>query len=349
MASISTMAGKLMPPLHNHLLCVFLVLLSLSAPTPVSSLSLARLGGAGGLWFAPHAAPAGRVGRAAHGRSATVACEVGGSGMRGGGGEVAQQVLEEPSPSSCVAMNFRDLCDAGGHLKAGKVFRTACLQAAYAPEGVSRMLCETHQIGCVLDLRSEDEMKSDLPVSQQATIRFKRGEEWRPLLEVDAKGDSESVRYIVPLMERGPIAKGLFGGLNLVDKAKMAWFGLVDSAKQQDMFISKMNEGGLLGLSILIVDECHQEVDFALKVIARHASRGVPVAFQCRLGKDRTGLVAALVLLCLGASEEQVVEDYVKSDGTDGIALGAVQVMSPRSNLDPLYRTPLCASHLIPT
>jgi len=245
--------------------------------------------------------------------------------MRGGGGEGSQQILEEPSSSSCVAMNFRDLCDAGGHLKAGKVFRTACLQAAYAPEGVSRMLCETHQIGCVLDLRSEDEMKSDLPVSHQATIMFKRGEEWRPLLESDAKGESESVRYIVPLMERGPIAKGLFGGLNLVDKAKMAWFGLVDSAKQQDMFISKMNEGGLLGLSILIVDECHQEVDFALKVIARHASRGVPVAFQCRLGKDRTGLVAALVLLSLGASEDQVVEDYVKSDGTDGIALGAVQ------------------------
>lgn len=32
----------------------------------------------------------------------------------------------------------------------------------------------------------------------------------------------------------------------------------------------------------------------------------------CRAGKDRTGLVAALVLAVAGASEEQIVEDYAR-------------------------------------
>ena len=126
-------------------------------------------------------------------------------------------------------------------------------------------------------------------------------------------------------MERGPIAKGVFAGLGLPDKAKMAFYGVFNTRKQQEMFIARVNEGGLLGLNLLIIDNCFQEVAYALKVIASNIAGGVPVAFQCRLGKDRTGLIAALVLLCLGATDEDVISDYVRSDGTDGIALGAVQ------------------------
>ncbi len=29
-------------------------------------------------------------------------------------------------------------------------------------------------------------------------------------------------------------------------------------------------------------------------------------------GKDRTGIIAALVLACSGASDEQIIEDYAK-------------------------------------
>jgi protein-tyrosine phosphatase len=35
-----------------------------------------------------------------------------------------------------------------------------------------------------------------------------------------------------------------------------------------------------------------------------------PLVFNCFLGKDRTGVVAALVLSCLGVARSSIVEDY---------------------------------------
>jgi protein tyrosine/serine phosphatase len=39
-----------------------------------------------------------------------------------------------------------------------------------------------------------------------------------------------------------------------------------------------------------------------------------PVAFYCTAGKDRTGLVAMLVLSALGVDKESIINDYVLSD-----------------------------------
>jgi protein-tyrosine phosphatase len=39
-----------------------------------------------------------------------------------------------------------------------------------------------------------------------------------------------------------------------------------------------------------------------------------PLLFHCAAGLDRTGLLAALALACLGVSEEAIVDDYVQSD-----------------------------------
>jgi protein-tyrosine phosphatase len=70
---------------------------------------------------------------------------------------------------------------------------------------------------------------------------------------------------------------------------------------------------------------------FAQLTAALAASDG-PVAFHCSAGKDRTGLVAALLLRAAGVTDEAIVEDYVLTDArieglrpqllADGIALG---------------------------
>ena len=39
----------------------------------------------------------------------------------------------------------------------------------------------------------------------------------------------------------------------------------------------------------------------------------VPVLFHCSVGKDRTGVAAAVILLMLGASREEIIQDYVKT------------------------------------
>jgi protein-tyrosine phosphatase len=70
---------------------------------------------------------------------------------------------------------------------------------------------------------------------------------------------------------------------------------------------------------------------FARLTAALAASDG-PVAFHCSAGKDRTGLVAALLLRAAGVADEAIALDYVLTDArieglrpqllADGIALG---------------------------
>jgi protein-tyrosine phosphatase len=70
---------------------------------------------------------------------------------------------------------------------------------------------------------------------------------------------------------------------------------------------------------------------FAALGAALAASDG-PVAFHCSAGKDRTGLIAALLLRAAGVPDDAILEDYVLTDArieglrpqllADGVALG---------------------------
>ena len=49
----------------------------------------------------------------------------------------------------------------------------------------------------------------------------------------------------------------------------------------------------------------------------------LPMVFHCTAGKDRTGILAALILMALGVPEEQVIADYLLTDrflDTDALA-----------------------------
>ena len=49
-----------------------------------------------------------------------------------------------------------------------------------------------------------------------------------------------------------------------------------------------------------------------LQVILEAVQKGEPTAFFCKLGKDRTGLISMLVLSCCGATEDEIVSDYIR-------------------------------------
>lgn len=55
--------------------------------------------------------------------------------------------------------------------------------------------------------------------------------------------------------------------------------------------------------------------------------RSYPVLFHCAAGKDRTGVVAALLLAVLGVSQEEILADYLLTNhhwhGTSPFALSA--------------------------
>ena len=50
----------------------------------------------------------------------------------------------------------------------------------------------------------------------------------------------------------------------------------------------------------------------ALKLLSD--PENIPAMLNCAHGKDRTGVVCALVLGCLGRSKEYIAEEYAKSE-----------------------------------
>lgn len=62
-----------------------------------------------------------------------------------------------------------------------------------------------------------------------------------------------------------------------------------------------------------------------------------PVLFHCAAGKDRTGVVAALVLSVLGVGDEEIIEDYL-------LSATAVEAILSRLGGSALYRDELAGS-----
>lgn len=73
-------------------------------------------------------------------------------------------------------------------------------------------------------------------------------------------------------------------------------------------FLDEINGGGLPMLNELLLKFGAPGIKHVLDLISdrnRH-----PVAFYCTAGKDRTGVIAAIILALLGAEDEDIVEDY---------------------------------------
>lgn len=65
------------------------------------------------------------------------------------------------------------------------------------------------------------------------------------------------------------------------------------------------------------------------KVIELIKNDEVPILFHCSAGKDRTGVLACIILLLLGVSEEDVIKEYMKS--YEGVIKGYGKSDVPKS------------------
>jgi protein-tyrosine phosphatase len=61
-------------------------------------------------------------------------------------------------------------------------------------------------------------------------------------------------------------------------------------------------------LSLVRHKEFSRRVVEALKIIAEPENH--PLVFHCAVGKDRTGILAAIVLSILGVADADIIEDY---------------------------------------
>jgi len=148
-------------------------------------------------------------------------------------------------------------------------------------------------------------------------------------------------RHFVSLMNEFKYVKGTVSKLRKRDitkailKSPGAMFSRRVRTSVKKPFLDEINDGGLPMLNELLLRFGAPGIKYVLELVAdrdRH-----PVAFYCTAGKDRTGMVAAIILALCGVKAEDIVEDYtlsanVYAEMNDHKAM--VGALSQR-NLDP--------------
>lgn len=100
----------------------------------------------------------------------------------------------------------------------------------------------------------------------------------------------------------------------------------------------------LCGAYLEMLDQGRRSIRTIFELLADPAS--YPAVLYCAAGKDRTGVVCALILRQVGVAADAVVEDYVLSDGpADALRRWRSTLMPDRRDPVPaaIYRAPAAA------
>ena len=140
---------------------------------------------------------------------------------------------------------------------------------------------------------------------------------WRTLFRADGLGELTEadlsvfrqlgIRTVIDLRSGSELERGRFD----VEAHPVAFhhFPFIDELPDAQDFDRRP---GLLGTQYLeIVRDAGSQIVAALEVLA--APDALPAVFHCTAGKDRTGVLSAIVLSLLGVDEPTVVADYALS------------------------------------
>ena len=64
----------------------------------------------------------------------------------------------------------------------------------------------------------------------------------------------------------------------------------------------------------MVTDDCLDNLIKVLRMILTMPDENYSVLFHCTVGKDRTGIIAALILAFLGVDRNVIIQDYVYSN-----------------------------------
>lgn len=195
--------------------------------------------------------------------------------------------------------NARDIASASPlKIRAGKLFRgstPACLPETPSKEAIEFL----RSTATLVDLRSKDERRSD----RQAVMARACGPDF-----------DTRVRHI-GLLNKRRVVWGLTRVLPACHVRDMVFQILANPLDARNGIVNRMDEGGLILLNRVLVEAGARSIGHAMNVVTDGVQEG-KVYFYCSAGKDRTGLLAALVLKTIGVSEPDIIFDYTRSSET---------------------------------
>jgi hypothetical protein len=221
--------------------------------------------------------------------------------------------VEEPEEVIGILYNFRDVsfatekCD---HTKIlpGRMYRSSCISRTALDvsqaQKVIQFLAYSVEIKTIIDLRSNDEIPR-LPA--EALIQ----KLWPECRMKDSYFIEGKKRIHTALIGNRLKIQGLFWNSPLLAKSRTIRAAFSGTAKEtfaREVF----NQVGLVGMNELILQYSAPKIVKILRLVSN--KRNHPVMIHCSSGKDRTGLVIAILLLAIGISESCVLENYHQSD-----------------------------------
>lgn len=102
----------------------------------------------------------------------------------------------------------------------------------------------------------------------------------------------------------------------------------------RDTIIPEINKGGLRLIYEILLETAGPDICRAMEIITDAAVEGKPQMVFCKLGKDRTGVMTALILSVCGMNDDEIIADYARSDGIHKVALGGLEKMRDVQGMD---------------
>lgn len=152
---------------------------------------------------------------------------------------------------------------------------------------------------CLIDLRSNDERRSD----ERSSMEWACGSDF-----------TEKENHI-GLLNKRRVVWGLARVLPPSQLRQLTYHIISNPLSARTGVTNRIDKGGLILLNRILVAAGSASIGRALNTVTDGVQKG-KVYFYCSAGKDRTGLLAALILKTLGVDDSDVIFDYVRSSET---------------------------------
>ncbi len=179
----------------------------------------------------------------------------------------------------------------GKKIKQNSLLRSGHLAAASGKD--ISVLCEKHNVGTVIDLRTDAEIKEKPEILP------------------------EKIKYIkIPLLDNS------FLGIARDEYSVRAWFNVFNDKdrKPVDVFCEMYD-------ALIFGDRAKEMIPRIFDILLSENNNAV--LWHCSAGKDRVGIVTLLVLLALDIERKTIIEDYLATRYFSAKEIILTRVFSP--------------------